>query len=120
MSSVEKEKITEGFKCPICRKIVSGEIDKPEICAAKLPINHFVASMLDKRAMQKAEKVCDSCQFNKVSSKAKSSCTICEEAFSEQCEKYHKSFKMSATHKLFNIPEMQLGVQLSICVSTKL
>ncbi|XP_063405784.1 protein PML-like [Mytilus trossulus] len=65
--------------------------------------------MLDKQAIQKAVKLCDSCQLNKESTKAKSWCTICEEAFCEQCEKYHKHFKMSARHKLLNIQEMKFG-----------
>ncbi|XP_071144251.1 E3 ubiquitin-protein ligase TRIM33-like [Mytilus edulis] len=111
-SSVGKGKITEGFTCPVCRKVVSAgaTLEKPELWAATLPTNHFVASMLDKQAIQKAVKLCDSCQLNKESTKAKSWCTICEEAFCEQCEKYHKNFKMSARHKLLNIEEMQSGV----------
>ncbi|CAC5394283.1 TRIM56 [Mytilus coruscus] len=111
VSSVEKRKITEGFKCPVCRKLVSvgDKLEKLESWAPSLPTNHFVTSMLDKRAIQKAEKMCDSCQLNKESTKAKSWCTICEEAFCDQCEKYHKNFKMLARHKLLNIQEMQSG-----------
>ncbi|CAC5394271.1 TRIM56 [Mytilus coruscus] len=111
LSSVEKEKITEGFTCPVCRKIVSvgTTLEKPELLAATLPTNHFVTLMLDKRAIQKAEKMCNSCQLNKESTEAKSWCPICEEAFCDQCEKYHKTFKISARHKLFNIQEMQSG-----------
>ncbi|XP_063405780.1 E3 ubiquitin-protein ligase TRIM45-like [Mytilus trossulus] len=111
VSSVEKGKITEGFTCPVCRKIVSSveTLERPELWATTLPTNHFVTSMLDKRAIQKAEKMCDSCQLNKESTKAKSWCTICEEAFCEQCEKCHKNFKMSARHKLLNIQEMKSG-----------
>ncbi|XP_063405785.1 E3 ubiquitin-protein ligase TRIM56-like [Mytilus trossulus] len=111
VSSVEKGKITEGFTCPVCRKIVSAveTLERPELWATTLPTNHFVTSMLDKRAIQKAEKMCNSCQLNKESTKAKSWCTICEEAFCEQCEKCHKNFKMSARHKLLNIQEMQSG-----------
>ncbi|XP_071144252.1 probable E3 ubiquitin-protein ligase MID2 [Mytilus edulis] len=109
VSSVEKGKITEGFTCPVCRKIVSGgdKFEKPELWAPSLPTNHFVTSMLDKRAIKKAEKMCDSCQFNDESKKAKSWCPICEEAFCDQCEKYHKTFKMLSRHKLFSIQEMQ-------------
>ncbi|VDI02235.1 tripartite motif-containing protein 56 [Mytilus galloprovincialis] len=112
VSSVEKGKITEGFTCPVCRKIVSAveTLERPELWATTLPTNHFVTSMLDKRAIQKAEKMCNSCQLNKESTKAKSWCTICEEAFCEQCEKCHKTFKMTARHKLLNIQEMQSGV----------
>ncbi|CAG2228824.1 TRIM56 [Mytilus edulis] len=111
VSSVEKGKITEGFTCPVCRKIVSGEdkLEKPELWAPSLPTNHFVTSMLDKQAIKKAEKMCDSCQLNKEKTKAKSWCTICEEAFCEQCEKYHKNFKISARHKLLNLQEMESG-----------
>ncbi|XP_076083118.1 uncharacterized protein LOC143054106 [Mytilus galloprovincialis] len=112
VSSVEKGKITEGFTCPVCRKIVSAgaTLERPELWAPSLPSNHFVTSMLDKRAIQKAEKMCNSCLLNKEKTKAKSWCTICEEAFCEQCEKCHKNFKMSARHKLLNIEEMQSGV----------
>ncbi|XP_063405779.1 E3 ubiquitin-protein ligase Midline-1-like [Mytilus trossulus] len=111
VSSVAKGKITEGFTCPVCRKIVSGgdKLEKPELWAQSLPSNHFVTSMLDKLAIQKAEKMCDSCVINKESTKAKSWCPICEEAFCDQCEKYHKNLKISARHKLFSIQEMQSG-----------
>ncbi|VDI02238.1 tripartite motif-containing protein 2/3 [Mytilus galloprovincialis] len=111
VSSVEKGKITEGFTCPVCRKIVSGgdKLEKPELWAPSLPTNHFVTSMLDKRAIKKAEKMCDSCLLNKEKTKAKSWCTICEEAFCKECEKCHKNFKMSARHKLLNLQEMESG-----------
>ncbi|XP_076083117.1 uncharacterized protein LOC143054105 [Mytilus galloprovincialis] len=118
VSSVGKGKITEGFTCPVCRKMVSAvaTLERPELWATTLPTNHFVTSMLDKRAIQKAEKMCDSCQFNEESKKAKSWCPICEEAFCDQCEKYHKTFKMLARHKLFSIQEMQSGdTHFEIC-----
>ncbi|XP_063405778.1 E3 ubiquitin-protein ligase TRIM36-like [Mytilus trossulus] len=66
--------------------------------------------MLDKQAIQKAVKLCDSCQLNKESTKAKSWCTICKEAFCEQCEKCHKNVKISARHKLLNLQKMQSGI----------
>ncbi|CAC5407034.1 unnamed protein product [Mytilus coruscus] len=66
-------------------------------------------SMLDKRAIQRSEKVCNSCQINNEMKTAISWCTICEEAFCEQCDKCHKSFNFLAKHKLISINEIQSG-----------
>ncbi|CAG2254016.1 unnamed protein product [Mytilus edulis] len=66
-------------------------------------------SLLDKRAIQRSEKVCNSCQINIEMKTAIYWCTICEEAFCEQCDKCHKSFKFSAKHKLISIKEIQSG-----------
>ncbi|CAG2254017.1 TRIM56 [Mytilus edulis] len=111
VSSTKKENEAEGFNCPVCRTFVSYDKrpDKPEAWASSLPVNHFVMSMLDKRAIQRSEKVCNSCQINNDMKMAISWCTICEEAFCEQCAKCHKSFKVSAKHKLISFNEIQLG-----------
>ncbi|XP_052087554.1 E3 ubiquitin-protein ligase Midline-1-like [Mytilus californianus] len=109
--STEKVNESEGFKCPICRQFVSydNRPSKPEALASSLPMNHFVMSMLDKRSIQRSEKLCNSCQFNDKTNKAISWCTSCEEAFCEQCDECHKSFKVSAKHKLISINEIQSG-----------
>ncbi|CAC5407026.1 TRIM56 [Mytilus coruscus] len=111
VSSTEKENESKGFECPICRTFVSYDKipDKPEAWASSLPMNHFVMSMLDKRAIQRSEKVCNSCQINNDTKLAISWCTICTEAFCEQCDKCHKSFKFSAKHKLISFNEIQSG-----------
>ncbi|CAC5407030.1 TRIM56 [Mytilus coruscus] len=111
VSSTQKEKESEEFKCPVCRKFVSYSktAKKAETWASTLPTNHFVMSMLDKRAIQRSEKVCNSCQVNNKTKEAISWCTICEEAFCEQCDECHKSFKISAKHKLILIHEIQAG-----------
>ncbi|VDI25500.1 Hypothetical predicted protein [Mytilus galloprovincialis] len=111
VSSMEKEKESEGFKCPVCRKLISYSktAGKPETWAFSLPMNHFVMSMLDKRSIQRSEKLCNSCQFNNKTKKAISWCTSCEEAFCEQCDECHKSFKVTAKHRLISINEIQSG-----------
>lgn len=81
--------------------------DKPEEWARKLPGNHFVMSMLDKRAIQKSEKYCNSCQVNAEIRRALSWCTACEEAFCDACQKYHKSFKMTSKHKIILLKDIQ-------------
>ncbi|VDI48535.1 Hypothetical predicted protein [Mytilus galloprovincialis] len=111
VSSMQKEEKSEGFKCPVCRTFISYDKrpDKPEAWASSLPMNHFVMSMLDKRSIQRSEKLCNSCQFNDKTKKAISWCTSCEEAFCEQCNECHKSFKVTAKHKLISINEIQAG-----------
>ncbi|CAG2254968.1 TRIM56 [Mytilus edulis] len=100
VSSNEKDNTSEGFRCPVCRMFVSfkGKPEKPEAWASKLPNNHFVTSMLDKRAIQRSEKMCNSCQVKNKTKEAVSWCTTCEEAFCAQCEDYHKSFKITSKH----------------------
>jgi hypothetical protein len=81
-SSVKGDKST-GFKCPICRRLVSFEekVGNPEIWSKQLPGNHFVHSLLNRNAIIKSEKLCNSCELNGKSNKAISWCIVCEEAY---------------------------------------
>ncbi|XP_063404269.1 uncharacterized protein LOC134687742 [Mytilus trossulus] len=56
-----------------------------------------------------SEQLCNSCQINNETKTAISWCTICEEAFCEQCDKCHKSFKFTAKHKVILMQEIQSG-----------
>ncbi|CAG2254014.1 TRIM56 [Mytilus edulis] len=109
--SSQTEKQSEGLKCPVCCTGVSPDKTqgKQETRACNLPTNHIVKSMLDKRAIQISEQLCNSCQINNETKTAISWCTICEEAFCEQCDKCHKSFKFTAKHKVILIQEIQSG-----------
>lgn len=55
----------------------------PETWAEKLPGNHFVTSMMDRQAIKRREKICDSCKTNNESKNALSWCIVREEAFCE-------------------------------------
>ncbi|XP_052085457.1 tripartite motif-containing protein 45-like [Mytilus californianus] len=122
VSSKEKDNTSEGFRRPVCRVSVSfkGTQEKPEAWASKLPRNHFVTSMLDKRAIQRSEKMCNSCQVKNQTREASYWCTTCEEAFCGQCEEYHKSFKIKSKHTVIAVQEIQSdlsGFQLSEALS---
>jgi hypothetical protein len=60
-SSVKRDTST-GFKCPICRQLVSFEErgGKPETWSKQLPGNRFVLSLLNRNAIIKYEKLCNS------------------------------------------------------------
>ncbi|XP_063409015.1 E3 ubiquitin-protein ligase Midline-1-like [Mytilus trossulus] len=108
LSTVDKGKTETTFKCPICRQDVLME-ESPgntETWAKKLPGNHFVASMMDRHEIRKREKMCDSCKVNNKSKKARSLCTVCDEAFCSSCETYHKSFKISAKHPIISLEDV--------------
>ncbi|XP_052089860.1 tripartite motif-containing protein 45-like [Mytilus californianus] len=107
VSTVKEEK-PEGFKCPVCRRLVSSSdsMVKPDTWARNLPGNHFVNSMIDRRAMKKAEKLCDACSNENVSQKAISWCTVCDEAYCGPCEVSHKRFKITRNHNLLAITDI--------------
>ena len=110
-SSVESERQSEiknNFKCPICRRIVTlGDLENNiEAWAKSLPLNNLIVSMVDKQAMTQSEKLCDPCQFNTESVKAVSWCSTCEEGLCKSCEKCHRSFKMTSSHVLVPLEEM--------------
>ncbi|XP_071144259.1 tripartite motif-containing protein 2-like [Mytilus edulis] len=109
VSSKEKDIACEGFKCPVCRIFISckGTQEKTENWASQLPMNHFVTSMLDKRAIQRSEKMCNSCHVKNKTKEAVSWCTTCQEAFCGQCEEYHKSFKITSKHTVINVQKIQ-------------
>lgn len=114
LSTVKKEKSQTTFKCPICRQKVLMEesAENPQIWADKLPGNHFVVSMMDRQAIRRREKICDSCKMNNESKNAFSWCIVCEEAFCESCEKCHKSFRMTARHPTILMKDIIINKEL--------
>ena len=107
-SSIENESTKNNFKCPICRRIVTlGDLKNNIAAWAKsLPLNNLIVSMVDKQGMTQSEKLCDPCQFNTESVKAVSWCSTCEEGLCKSCDKCHRSFKMTSSHVLVPLEEM--------------
>jgi hypothetical protein len=62
--------------------------------------------VVDKQAMTTSEKLCDPCQFNTESVKAISWCSTCEEGLCKSCDKYHRSFKITLSHVIVPLEEM--------------
>ncbi|XP_063402405.1 E3 ubiquitin-protein ligase TRIM33-like [Mytilus trossulus] len=116
--STVKDVHTNEFKCPVCRRRVpiGDKMEKPERWARNLPGNHFVVSMIDRRSMKKAEKLCDACSRKNVSQKAITWCTVCEEAYCDTCEANHKTFKVTLNHKIVPIKNINEDTPISnIC-----
>ncbi|XP_052090170.1 tripartite motif-containing protein 45-like [Mytilus californianus] len=115
VSTVKEEK-PEGFKCPVCRRLVpvGDSKENPDTWARTLPGNHFVVSLIDRRAMKKAEKFCDACSSKSVSKEAILWCTVCEEAYCETCEANHKTFKATRNHKIIPIKDINEDKSISI------
>ncbi|XP_071137266.1 E3 ubiquitin-protein ligase TRIM45-like [Mytilus edulis] len=116
--STVKEDKTEGFKCPVCRRLVPIEesMGNSDTWARSLPGNHFVVSMIDRKAMKKAEKLCDACSSKSISQKAMSWCSVCEEAYCDTCEANHRTYKMARNHKIVPIKDINEDTPISnIC-----
>ncbi|XP_052085561.1 uncharacterized protein LOC127723110 [Mytilus californianus] len=113
IGSTVKGNNPNGFKCPICRRSVPiGENDeKPDTWANNLPGNHFIASLIDKRELQKPDKLCDTCYQDK--QKALSFCTVCEEAYCESCRKGHTIYKITKSHELVPIKDINADTSVS-------
>ncbi|XP_063408218.1 probable E3 ubiquitin-protein ligase MID2 [Mytilus trossulus] len=109
--STVKDHNPSGFKCPICRWSVSIDDDKLETWANNLPGNHFIVSLIDKRELQKPDKLCDTCEQDK--QKAFYFCTVCQEAYCETCKKAHRIFKMSKSHKIIPITDINAETSTS-------
>ncbi|CAG2206303.1 TRIM56 [Mytilus edulis] len=109
--STVKDNNPSGFKCPVCRRSVSIDDEKPDTWANNLPGNHFILSLIDKRELQKPDKLCDTCEQDK--QKAISFCTVCQEAYCETCRKAHKIFKMSKSHKIIPITDINAETSTS-------
>jgi len=109
--SVESKSTKNNFKCPICRRIVTlGDLKNNIAAWAKsLPLNN----LFDKQAMAQSEKLCDPCQFSTESVKAVSWCSTCEEGLCKSCDKCHRSFKMTSSHVLVPLEEMN-SVKMSL------
>ena len=116
-SSVKGDKST-GFKCPICRQLVSFEEKggNPETWSKQLPGNHFVHSLLNRNAIIKCEKLCNSCERNGKSDKAVSWCIVCEEAYCETCQSYHKSLKVTLQHAMIPLKDIKES-NINSCIS---
>ncbi|XP_063402415.1 E3 ubiquitin-protein ligase TRIM45-like [Mytilus trossulus] len=114
VSTVKEEK-PKGFNCPVCRRHVPIEESKkrPETWAKTLPGNHLIVSMIDRRAMFKAEKLCDACSSESITQNAISWCTICEEAYCDTCERNHRKYKMTRNHKIVPIRDINEDSNIS-------
>ncbi|CAG2258129.1 unnamed protein product [Mytilus edulis] len=68
--------------------------------------------------------LCGSCGYEDISKNAKKWCTICEEGFCGDCERYHKSMKVSRDHKMISIEDyrqienisVNLNCEIHVCV----
>ena len=116
-SSVKGDTST-GFKCPICRQLVSFEEKggNPETWSTQLPRNHFVHSLLNRNAIIKCEKLCNSCERNGKSNKAISWCIVCEEGYCETCKNYHKSLKVTLQHAMIPLKDIKES-NIDSCIS---
>ncbi|XP_071144138.1 tripartite motif-containing protein 59-like [Mytilus edulis] len=109
--STVKDNNPSEFKCPVCRRSVSIDDDKPDKWANNLPGNHFIVSLIDKRELQKPDKLCDTCDQDK--QKAISFCTVCEEAYCESCRRGHTIYKITKSHKLVHIKDINADTTVS-------
>lgn len=51
--------------------------------------------------------LCDPCKYDDTTKNAKKWCTYCEEGFCVDCEKVHRSTKMSRDHKLISVDDYE-------------
>ncbi|XP_063425271.1 uncharacterized protein LOC134708559 [Mytilus trossulus] len=58
--------------------------------------------------------LCGSCGYEDISKNAKKWCTICEEGFCGECEKYHKSMKVTRDHKMISIEDYRQIENISV------
>ncbi|CAG2191585.1 unnamed protein product [Mytilus edulis] len=100
INSTNKEEKPIGFKCPVCRRLVSivDNAENSETWAKQLPLNHLIMSMIDRKAMKTSEKLCDACSFRNISQNAVSFCTVCEEAYCEN--------KITRNHRIVPIKDI--------------
>ncbi|XP_063420947.1 uncharacterized protein LOC134706168 [Mytilus trossulus] len=57
---------------------------------------------------------CGSCGYEDISKNAKKWCTICEEGFCGECEKYHKSMKVLSDHEMISIEDYRQIKNISV------
>ncbi|KAJ8307652.1 hypothetical protein KUTeg_014800 [Tegillarca granosa] len=99
----------KSFPCPICRTDVpvSDPGLSPEDIAATLPGNHLIVTLLDQIKLKSKDKLFDPCLVLEKHNKAVSWCTVCNEALCTHCDNCHKAMKMSQSHKLCPLEEIQ-------------
>ncbi|XP_062591760.1 E3 ubiquitin-protein ligase TRIM33-like [Saccostrea cucullata] len=96
-----------SFLCPVCRMKIEFDEEKGDrkTWIEHIPSNHFIVSMLDKRAIRIMEKTCDPCLTQGVQEKAVAWCLNCTEALCEKCKDYHKKFKLFQNHRVVGLGE---------------
>ncbi|XP_061197496.1 transcription intermediary factor 1-alpha-like [Saccostrea echinata] len=96
-----------SFLCPVCRMKIefNEEKDDRKTWIEHIPSNHFIVSMLDKRAIRIMEKICDPCLTQGEQEKAVAWCLNCTEALCEKCKDYHKKFKLLQNHRVVGLAE---------------
>lgn len=98
-----------GFNCPICQHFVKiEETASASNWVDKLPNNDLISSMIDLKEKRGRKRLCTPCLVNDSVNKAPISwCTVCSEAYCEQCDSCHKKFRMSAKHEIIPIDELE-------------
>ncbi|KAJ8313987.1 hypothetical protein KUTeg_008548 [Tegillarca granosa] len=116
-SSIKEEEISESktkvdFPCPVCRTIVtspySGEIEIEDL-SSKFPTHQTINSLLDKHNLEANVTYCNSCLVEKRENPAKTWCKVCNEAFCEECTKWHRKITALKSHKLTQLSDMNIN-----------
>ncbi|KAL3891967.1 hypothetical protein ACJMK2_004207 [Sinanodonta woodiana] len=93
------------IKCPICMQPASPSVkDRPiREWASLFPVNALLESMLPAKA--NANRMCDSCSSENVSTLAEGFCAVCKEAMCTDCLKFHRRQKMTKSHAIVSVDE---------------
>ncbi|KAL3892061.1 hypothetical protein ACJMK2_004301 [Sinanodonta woodiana] len=93
------------IKCPICMQTASPSVKDRPIgeWASLFPVNELLESMLPVKA--NADRMCDSCSSENVSTLAEGFCVVCKEAMCTDCLKFHRRQKMTKSHAIVSVDE---------------
>ena len=105
VSAFEKDNLSTGINCPICRTFVPKprHVDSGK-WADSLPVNHLLVSIID---FNNANRNCNACQRENETESAQSYCVDCSDALCKSCERQHKKFKSSRNHKIVSLSDLE-------------
>ena len=110
IESMSKEKEPgDEVACPLCRK----EFTLPTNGVSELPKNFFVANFLEMKELTSVgskTSPCEACSGGEesesgVQNVASVYCVECQMKLCQNCERVHKAFKSTCSHKVINIGE---------------
>lgn len=112
LSTILKDCSEQILKCPICWRPVSMEkgINDSESSVMQFPLNYVLMNIIERKATTVSVSFCNSCELNGNKSEAISWCTYCKEAFCKNCERCHRAFKITSTHCILSLHDMNADV----------
>ncbi|XP_063416025.1 uncharacterized protein LOC134697672 [Mytilus trossulus] len=107
MGRNKDSKVTQ-FSCPVCKSVVKPKNNQATIGEWSAALqNNLILSIMIARHRDDKQQDCGACKRHQHQSVAKFWCNECDETFCEKCNTMHSWMKLSSTHLVVELEELE-------------